>query len=170
MIDTSSIESIDMKAGVYGAQYSNRLSSLIDIHTRNLENTKGAGEFNFGISGIGGLIQRPLGKHATALFAGHRSILNWVTDDIGINGVPIYTDGLSRLEWTPNNRDQITVLTLDGGDSLDITPDACDAGTTLNVRTAYGGLRSTTGMVWQHTHGAKALSRLEASYSSQQQI
>jgi hypothetical protein len=169
MIDTSSIESIDMKTGIYGAQYSNRLSSLIDIHTRSLTKAEGTGEFTFGISGIGGVLQRPLSNHGTAFFAGHRSILNLVTDDIGINGVPIYTDGMSRFEWTPNNRDQISILTLDGGDSIDITPDACDPGVTLNVRTAYGGLRSTTGMVWQHMHGAKALSRLVASYSSQQQ-
>jgi hypothetical protein len=169
MIDTSSIESIDMKAGVYDVQYSNRLSSLIDIHTRSITDRKYAGEFNFGISGIGGFVQRPLGNKASALFSGHRSILNLATDDIGINGVPIYTDGMSRMEWRPDSRDHLSILSLNGGDSIQITPQACDPGVTLDVSTSYDGLRSTTGMVWQHTHGSAALSQMTASYSMQQQ-
>ena len=170
MIDTSSIDSVDMKAGVYDAQYSSRLSSLIDIHTRDSAvPAHKEGELNLGISGVGGFVQRPLGEHGSTFFSGHRSILNLMTNDIGINGVPVYTDAMARVEFAPNSKDSFSILSLNGGDNLNISPSSCDSGVTLTDRTQYSGLRSTTGMVWQHMNSAHSLSKLTASYSSSQQ-
>jgi hypothetical protein len=169
MIDTSTIGSVDMNPGPYEAQYSSRLSSLIEVRTLDGPNVPMAREADLGISGAGGFIQRSLGPNAGLLLAAHRSVLNLVTNDIGLNGVPIYTDGMARWQWSPDERDRLSALSLDGADSIDITPEPCDDGETLRVQTQYEGSRFTDGMVWQHLHSASAVSSVTASYSTQNQ-
>ena len=169
MIDTSTIGSVDVKAGVYDPRYSSRMSSLIEIHTRESEAGTSAGELSLGISGIGGFIDQPLGNNADLLLSAHRSVLNIVTSDVGVNGVPIYTNGMARLEWKPGNRDRITALSLSGADSLLITPAPCDRDVTVSDLTRYRGGRTTDGLVWQHTHSATFMSTFTMSYSEQGQ-
>jgi len=169
MIDTSTIGSVDVKAGVYDPHYSSRMSSLIEIRTRQCEAGARAGELSLGISGVGGFLDQPLGKNADLLLSAHRSILNAVTDDVGVNGVPIYTNGMARLEWTPSGKDRITALSLSGADSILITPSPCDRDVTISDLTRYRGGRSTDGMIWQHAHTPSFVSTLVASYSEQRQ-
>jgi TonB dependent receptor/TonB-dependent Receptor Plug Domain len=177
MLDTSTIGSVDLKAGEYDARYSSRLSSLVDIHTLAGEpaltpgiDNRRSGEVDAGISGVGGFLNQPMGKTGNLLLSAHRSILNLATNDIGINGVPIYTNGLAHLESSPSSRDRISALSLSGADSIDMTPQPCDNGVTSLVQTQYGGVRSTNGLVWQHTHTPSILSTVTASYSAQTQL
>ena len=170
MLDTSTIGSIDFKVGDYDSRYSSRLSSLVDIHTLTSEESHRSGQFDLGISGGGGFLDQPLGKTGSLLLSAHRSVLNLVTNDIGLNGVPIYTNGLAQLDWTPSSHDHIAALSLTGADSINMTPQPCDDGDTNPFQTEYGGLRSTDGLVWQHTHSASMLSTLTVSYSAQGQL
>ena len=169
MIDTSSISGVDLKPGPYDPQFAGRLSSLIEIHTRENESSGPTGEVDAGISGGGGLLLQPLGKKADLLLTAHRSVLNLVTNDIGINGVPIYTNGLARLEWSPSSRNRISALSLNGADSLNMTPEPCDPGATLNVQTQYSGTRSTDGLAWTHIYNPSVFSTLVGSWSGQGQ-
>lgn len=170
MLDTSTIGSIDFKEGEYDARYSSRLSSLVDIHTLSPQEARRSGEIDAGISGAGGFLEQPLGKTGHLLVSAHRSILNLATNDIGINGVPIYTNGLASLDWSPSSRDHISALSLTGADSINITPQPCDFGVTNPFQMEYGGMRSTDGLSWQHTHTPSMLSTLTVSYSAQGQL
>src|SRR6201997_4166668 len=134
MIDTNSIRSVDMKSGVYDASYSSRLSSLIEIHTRDAQPGTHGAEVDFGIAGMGGMLVRPLGNNGDMQISVHRSVLNLATKDIGINGVPIYTNGMTKFEWSRGSSDHFRALSLNGSDSIGITPVACDKGVTLNVQ------------------------------------
>jgi hypothetical protein len=167
MIDTSTIGSVDMKPGVFDARYSSRLSSLIDIHTLENKNATRAGEAEAGISGAGGFVNQPISQHGSLLLTAHRSLLNLFTNDVGLMGVPIYTNGMAQLNLSPGERDQITALSLNGEDSIDIHPDVCDWAESLNIDTQYQGTQSTSGLVWQHTHNPTAISTLTGSYSLQ---
>jgi len=169
MLDSASISSVDMKAGVYDARYSSRLSSLIEIRTRENQGTARTGEINVGIGGVGGFLQRPFGTKGSLLLAAHRSVLNLLTNDIGLNGVPIYTNGLARFEWLPSGKNHVSALSLNGADSIYITPTPCDDGLVLPFQTSYRGIRSTDGLVWQHFHNTTTVSTLTASYSAQNQ-
>jgi hypothetical protein len=168
MVDTSAIDSVEMRSGVYDSRYSSRLSSMVEIRTRNTESKKPLAQADLGISGIGGLVDRPIGSTASLLLTAHRSVLNLLTNDIGINGVPVYTNGMARLQWSVKS-DHLTALSINGVDSIAIVPNPCDAGVTLQVQTGYGGQRSTDGLVWQHVHSPTVASSLTASYSAQQQ-
>jgi hypothetical protein len=169
MIDTAMIASVEMKTDSYDARYSSRLSSLIEVRTLDGPHVPLAGEADLGISGAGGFLDRQLSRDASLLVAAHRSVLNLATNDIGINGVPVYTNGLAQWQWSPGSRDRISGLSLDGADSIDILPAACDNGETLRVQTQYGGSRSTNGAVWRHIHSPSRISNLTASYSAQDQ-
>jgi TonB-dependent Receptor Plug Domain len=169
MIDTTAIRSVDMKAGAYDASYSSRLSSLIEIHTRDAEPGVSGNEVDVGISGAGGMFLRPIGSNGDVQLSVHRSILNLATNDIGLNGVPVYTNIMAKSEWSPGSRDHFRALSLTGTDSIDITPEPCDGGVTLDVQTQYSGWRSTDGLVWQHTHTEQTLSTVTVSYSAQNQ-
>jgi hypothetical protein len=168
MLDTGLIGSVDLKPGPYESQYSNRLSSLIDVHTYKTQ-AKRASEIDAGISGFGGFQQFQLRRDMQALVSAHRSILNLVTNDIGINGVPVYTSGFGRLDWTPGNRDHVSILQISGADSIAIRPNVCDYGNTLPFNTSYTGSRTTSGLTWQHYSRANSISILKAIFSQQGQ-
>jgi len=169
MIDTSSISKVDLQAGVYDPQYSSRLSSLIEIETRDRDKVERSGELNMGIAGAGGYWETPLTQRASLFISAHRSLLNLATQDIGLNGVPVYTSGMARMEWRPSAADHISVLSINGADSININPCAGDEFESLTFDTQYAGARSTDGLVWQHIHGPATVSKLTLSYSMQDQ-
>jgi TonB dependent receptor len=122
---------------------------------------------NLGIAGLGAFWESPLGPHLNALFAVDRSLLNLATNDAGLDGVPIYTNGMARFEWTPDREDSVSFLSLNGGDSIDVHPCAGDPEETLAIDTQYDGLQSTSGAIWQHTHGPTTVSKATVSFSLQ---
>ena len=168
MINTSSISQVELQPGAYDAQYSSRLSSLIELRTRERHESARAGQVNLGIAGLGGFWESPLGNHVDGLFAMDRSLFNLATSDMGLNGVPIYTNGMARMKWSPDTKDDISFLSLSGGDSINVNPCAGDDFETLTIDTQYGGLRSTDGLIWQRTHGPKTISKFTLSFAAQQ--
>jgi hypothetical protein len=173
MLDTAVIGNVEMKADAWDAAYSSRLSSLIEIHTRELEPGQKAGEASFGIAGAGGFYQSPLpGRFAekgSVLFSAHRSMINLLTNDIGINGVPTYTNGLLKVAYAPTANDRFTVLSLGGNDSINITPCPSDARATSVIQTEYAGWRSTEAFSWDHQFSTRTTSKLTASESTMSQ-
>jgi hypothetical protein len=170
MIDATAVGSMDLRDDAYDAGYASRLSSLIEIHTHELGAARQSGNLTAGISGAGGLYQRQLDRNGSLLLTAHRSIINLVTNDIGINGVPTYTNGMARLELHPSNQDTVTVFSLTGADTIDMTP--CPSpGATSDYQTQYSGWRTTDAMNWRHNYSSQVTSNFIASYSlTRQQI
>lgn len=164
MIDSTAVGSMSLRDDMYDAGYSSRLSSLIEIHTRDLGPERQAGNVTGGIAGVGGLYQRALAHNGNLLLSGHRSILNLVTNDIGINGVPTYTNGMAHLDFKPTDRDSISLFSLTGADSIDLTP--CQAHEATSIfQTQYSGWRTTEALSWGHTFSSRVSSDLTASTS-----
>ncbi len=170
MIDTTAIQSMKMRADVYDAGYSSRLSSLIEIHTRELGEARQSGNLTVGIAGAGGLYQRALAHNGSLLLTAHRSLLNLVTNDIGINGVPVYTNGMARVELNPSARDTLSLFSLNGADSIQMTPcQSSDA--TSEYQTQYAGWRTTDALNWRHIFTPQVTGHFSASSSlTSQQI
>src|ERR1035441_2974792 len=76
MIDTNVVGSLDFHTGGYDASNTERLSSVIEIHTRELRNTKRHMEGDIGITGAGMLAQFAIRDHDSLLMSAHRSLLN----------------------------------------------------------------------------------------------
>ena len=56
MIDTASIDRVKLQTGGYDASYPERLSSVMEIDTKQLGDAKRHAEADFGIVGAGGLL------------------------------------------------------------------------------------------------------------------
>lgn len=165
MIDTSAISNIDFLTGGYDARYDERLSSVIKIRTRDVQGPKRFREAEMGFVGAGMTSARPIGHGGGLLMSAHRSMLNLFTDNIGLNGVPIYTNALMHLQMPLSPFDSLSILSLGGIDSINIKPEAYDNFETNTINTQYRGWRFTNGFQWQHTYSEKSFGTLALSDS-----
>lgn len=164
MIEATAVGDMEMRPGVYDAWHSSRLSSLIEIHTRQLPTVRQESILSIGMAGIGEFYQRALPHSGGLLLSAHRSILNLFTNNIGIDGVPTYANLLARVDLE-HGRDSLTILSLGGDDSVAITPCASDSEVTDFYQTQYTGQRETGAVTWKHAYNAALASDLSASYS-----
>ncbi len=169
MIDNAAIRSLTLHSGVHDARFEDRLSSVVEIDTVPESQVEPRRTLEFGLGGIGGVTSRPLGSDGSLLISGRRSILNLFTSDIGMNGVPIYTNSLLRADRSFGSHDRVWGLSLTGIDSLLSRPDAADPWETSAFNVDYSGWRNTTGANWQHVFTAKTFGLLTVSNSEQAQ-
>jgi len=169
MIDTAAIDSIDFQSGGYDASYSERLSSVISIHPRELRNNQPYTEADAGFIGAGIITETPFRSNGALLFSAHRSLLNLFTNNIGLNGVPIYTNALTHAQWEPSSSDFVSVDSLAGIDSINITPQSLDDAETNTINTQYNGWRMTNGVRWRHIYSPHRFGTLTFSDSEQEQ-
>lgn len=169
MIDTSVLHKVDLLTGGYDARYDERLSSVVDIHTRESDGLERHGDLDVGFVGAGGLLDSPLPHGGSLLLSAHRSLLNLFTDNIGLDGVPIYTNAFGRARLNVSPKDEISVLSLSGVDSININPCSGDWFETNTIDTQYSGWRTTNGMRWQHMYSEASSGTATLSDSEQAQ-
>jgi hypothetical protein len=167
MIDTMALENVDLRTGGYDASYEERLSSVVDIHTRELRTGQSHTEMDAGFVGVGGVTESPLPGGGSMLVSAHRSLLNLFTNDVGLNGVPIYTNALTSIRMKLGPQDDLNFLGLGGVDSIDINPQTRDPYETDTIQTQYKGWRGTMGMRWQHLFSSRGFGNLTVSDSEQ---
>lgn len=168
MIDTATLQGVDFRTGGYDASYEERLSSVVDIHTREAVPNRRHSETDIGFVGAGGFTEIPLAG-ASMLIAGHRSLLNLFTKNIGLNGVPIYSNGLMSAHWGSTSSDDVDILGLLGVDSINIKPNPFDNAETSTIQTQYSGWRTTWGTRWRHMYSPTAFGVVTVSNSEQDQ-
>ena len=169
MIDNAAVKQTTLHTDAYDSKFDQRLSAVVEMSTRP-EGTVGYhGRAEFGIGGPGGSMDRPLGTNGSLFVGVRRSILNWFTDDIGMNGVPIYTNGLVRADKRVDDENNWWGMSLTGVDSIVIQPTTEDCQETNPFIIHYNGWRNTTGINWQHVSSAKSFGVLSVSNSEQQQ-
>lgn len=167
MIDTTALDNVDLRTGGYDASYEERLSSIVDIHTREAKSNQRHTEMDLGFVGAGGVTESPLAGGGSLLVSAHRSLLNLFTNDIGLDGVPIYTNGMVSAHRKLTSKDEVSVLGLGGADSINIKPQALDWIETNTIQTQYSGWRGTMGVRWQHMFSGHNFGNLTVSDSEQ---
>ncbi len=173
MIDNAAVQNMTLHTASYDAKFDDRLSSVVEISTIP-DGEAGAHPgvrhlFEAGIAGVGGMDSRTLGQHGSLFISGREGILRFFTNDIGMNGVPSYSNNLVRGDTTFANGDKIWGLSLTGIDSINIHPDPNDPEETNPVDVRYTGWRNTTGFNWQHLFSSKAFGLFTLSNSEQAQ-
>ena len=166
MIDSAAVQGLKLSTGGFDARYPERLSSVTEI--RSLETTLQDHhlEGDLGVQGAGGLlVTRAFG--GSLLASAHHGLLNLISDDAGLNGVPSYTNELVRFRRSEPSGDQLKLLHVAGWDSISIAPCAEDFFETSSIDSQYSGWRETTGLIWQHVLSAKSFSVLNISDSEQ---
>jgi TonB-dependent Receptor Plug Domain len=169
MIDNAAIQSMTLHTDAYDSKYDQRLSSIVEISTVSTGKVGRHSESEIGIAGAGGYTTRPLGEDGSLFISARRSILNLVTSDIGLNGVPIYTNALIRADSSIDQKNRWWGLSLTGVDSIKIHPSPTDSWETNPYDINYQGWRNTTGVNWQHIYSTRLFGILSVSNSLQSQ-
>ena len=166
MIDSAAIQDVQFSTSGFGARYPGRLSSVTEFHT--LDNPAGRShtEMDFGVQGAGGLEELRV-KGGDLLVSAHHGLVNLISEDVGIGGVPSYTNGLTRFSRRSASGDSFTALSMGGVDSIAIVPCASDDAETSTIDWNYDGWRETTGAAWQHVYSAHAFGVISVSDSEQ---
>ena len=169
MIDNAAIQHLTLHTDAYDSKFDQRLSSVLEISTHPEEPVKLHSTAEIGIAGLGGSMTRPWGQDGSFFVSGRQSILNLLTNDIGLNGVPIYQNELLRGDNQIDDRNNWWGLSLTGIDSIKIRPSTTDIYETSPFDINYSGWRNTTGINWQHEFSAKSYSVLSVANFQQVQ-
>ena len=166
MIDAAAIQGLRMYTGGFDARFPERLSSVTEFRTLESSAPNRHVEFDFGIQGAGGLAETNV-KGGNLLLSAHHGLLNLVSNNIGINGVPAYTNALTRYRKSDTSGNRFTLLNVAGWDSIEITPCASDAIATSTINSQYRGWRETSGGEWQRLYSHRSFGVLTLSDSQQ---
>ncbi len=166
MIDAAAIQSLQFYTGGFDANYPERLSSVTEFHTLDPVNASRHAEVDFGIQGVGGLAERDL-RGGNLLVSAHHGLVNLVSQNVGINGVPSYTNELTRYRKRSASGGMLTLLHVGGIDSISMTPCASDTAETSTINSKYQGWRETTGAEWRHVFSGHSFGALNVSDSEQ---
>lgn len=169
MIDNSAIQQMTLHTDAYDSKFDQRLSSVLEISTRPEERVKPHSIIEMGLAGAGGSYMRPLGQDGSIFVSARQSVLHLFTNDIGLNGVPIYQNELIRADDRIDENNNWWGLSLTGIDSIKIRPSATDVYETDPFNIDYSGWRNTTGINWQHVFSSKSFGILSIANSQQEQ-
>jgi TonB-dependent Receptor Plug Domain len=166
MIDAAAIKSLRLYLGGFDAKFPERLSSVTELQTlESLSHAKHL-EMDVGIQGLGGLVERRI-SNGDLLISAHRGLLNLVSNNIGIDGVPSYTNELTRFRKNDARGDHLTLLNVAGWDSIEIQPCPDDWVETSAIDSQYSGWRETSGVQWQHVYSNRSFGVIDVSDSEQ---
>jgi hypothetical protein len=86
---------------------------------------------------------------------------------VGINGVPSYTNALTRYRRADTSGNHFTAIAVAGEDSIEIEPCASDTVETSSINSQYRGWRETAGAEWQRVYSNRSFGVLSVSDSQQ---
>jgi hypothetical protein len=167
MINGELIDNVTFLSGGYSAPYSNRLSSVLQVTQREGSRDRAHGQATLGFAGAGLIGEGPLSQKGSWVVSVRRSFLDLFTKDIGLGGVPIYSnvEGKAVYDLGPKNR--IWLVDLGGRDNIKIRPNGTkdtEASDPNNID--YRGWRNASGLNWQQIIGNRGVGLLGLTYST----
>ena len=168
VLDAVLLQDVTFLTGGYPAAYGNRTSSVLQVALREGDRERTRGRVTFGFAGAGGVVEGPLaGGRGSWIVSARRSVLDLVTNDVGIGGVPVLYTLNAKATYDVTPRDRIWVLNITGTDHIRLglteNTDLSDELSNLDIR--YRGGRSATGFNWQRSFGSRGVGLLGATYS-----
>ena len=166
MIDAAVIQRLTLHTGAYDAKYPERLSSITEFDTLDSLLPRMHLELDFGVQGAGGLVEKRV-HGGDLLVSAHHGLISLLGKEVGFDGVPSYTNELTRYRKTDASGNHLTLLNVAGWDSIEIAPCASDSHETSTIDSQYEGWRETTGAEWQHIYSPRSFAVMSLSDSEQ---
>lgn len=129
VFNTDAIRSAQLYKGGFPARYGGRLSSILDIHTKEGNMKKFSGQVEAGLLTLRASLEGPIVKDKASFFvSARRSYLNWYLNDfsrkekkrqgeIGETGYQFY-DINAKLNYTLSEKDKVYVSFYKGNDNF----------------------------------------------------
>ena len=159
------IDGVEFQAGGFGAEYGDRLSSVVNINYRDGNREELEGQIDLNMAGFGGAIEGPLpGSVGSFMLSGHRSYLDLIQSGSNYDGAPRFGDlqGKATIDLDQNNR--VTLLGIAALSQFNRTyEEAQDNGNSYGEQQA---LQTTAGGNWRSIWSGVGFSNTSLSFSS----
>ncbi|MCE7934440.1 MAG: TonB-dependent receptor [Chlorobi bacterium CHB2] len=159
------IDGVEFQAGGFGAEYGDRLSSVVNINYRDGNREELEGQIDLNMAGFGGAIEGPLpGSVGSFMLSGHRSYLDLIQSGSNYDGAPRFGDlqGKATVDLDQNNR--VTLLGIAALSQFNRTyEEAQDNGNSYGEQQA---LQTTAGGNWRSIWSGVGFSNTSLSFSS----
>ena len=159
------IDGVEFQAGGFGAQYGDRLSSVVDIKYRDGNREELEGQIDLNMAGFGGSIEGPLPSGiGSFMLSGHRSYLDLIQKASNYDGAPRFGDlqGKATVDLDPNNR--VTLLGIAALSQFNRTyEEAADNGGPFGEQQT---LQTTAGGNWRSIWSGTGFSNTSLSFNS----
>lgn len=117
------INDISIIKGGFPSQYGGKLSSIVNITQRNGDTSQHKGSFGIGVSDINLTLEGPLGKKASYIFTGRKTLYDLLflaaSSFSGGNSSTVvygFHDINAKLTWNPNSKNKFFVNLYQGDD------------------------------------------------------
>ena len=168
MLDAALLQDVTFLTGGYPAAFGNRTSSVLQIALREGDRRRTGGRLTFGFAGLGAVAEGGLDSGRGAwVMSLRRSVLDWVTDDTGIGGVPVLYTFNGKVTYDISPRDRVWFLNVSGVDRirLGLTEDSDLTEELSNLDIRYQGRRYASGFNWQRTFGRGGVGLLGVTHT-----
>ena len=170
LLNIDFIEDVNFYTGGFGAQYGDKLSSVMDIRFRDGNNEEFDGQLDLNFSGFGGVFEGPLfTKKGSWMVSLRRSYLDYLIKafDAGTSLAPVYGDGQAKLVYNINPQHKLSLVVVYSDDHN--APKQKDA--QENAMSNYGSqdlYNSTLGVNWRALWGKRGYSNTSVSWTSEE--
>ena len=127
ILNVDLIEDVTFSAGGFGAQYGDRLSSVLSVDLREGNREEFDAELNMSMAGAGFILEAPLSNgRGSWVASARRSYLDLIVGAIGTGAVPVYSDFQGKISYDVDERHRIDLLGISGFDFIELKPEDAD--------------------------------------------
>ncbi len=155
MLDNELLRDATFLAGGFPAEYSGRLSSVLDVRLRDGDRERMRSQLDLSAAGAGLVGEGPIGTRGAWVGSVRQSYLDLLAGSFGLTAVPHTTDWQWKGSYDLDSNDKLWLVAIGGRDDIHIKPDASDASDPNTDDVAVSGWRQVTGANWQHLWGTR---------------
>lgn len=180
VFNPDAVKSVRLLKGVFPARYGGRVSSVLDVRTKEGNLREWTGSSELGLTSIRGLVEGPLHKDSLSLLiSARRSLLDLYTRPLsssirrksGIEGSfgYFFYDVNAKLQWNKGSKNRFFLSMYTGGDlSSDVLAQQLQNSDTLKQERSFQELRwgnAIGSLRWNHLFGKKLFLNTTLNYS-----
>lgn len=165
MINVDFLQDVNFSTGGFGVKYGDRLSSLMDLSYRDGDKRSTHGKMDFGLAGIGGIIETPIqeGK-SSILFSARKSYVDLLFKVLGYSNTPSYTNFNLKATYELSPAHRLSVIGLGGIESDRFR--SAEEDSLVGTEADYEGWQAVVGVSHQWLLDKNTLLRTSLSGSS----
>ncbi len=149
MINTDLISEVEFFPGGFASVYGDRISSVMEITTRQGSRMGFEGQADLSMSGAGAVLEGPLGRDGSWVLCARRSYVDLLVGIAEIDAVPVYSDCHLKMVYDPNPSDRLSLSFLGADDYVDYTRDDAweDGNENYGITDTWN---AAAGLSWRH--------------------
>jgi hypothetical protein len=153
-INSGLLNNSDFVTGGFPSEYGDKMSGVFDLRTRNGNDEKYEYLAQISYNGAELGVEGPLHFLKGSIIANYRySFLDLFKEmgmDLGIVGVPRYQDGMIKMHFIPDEKNQINITALYGKDNIFMQRDNLSDVVTGDWNLKSGNNNFAIGLTWQY--------------------